>query len=302
MNTNRRTFLMGAAAAAGAGLVGGEFGVPQALAAQAQGGGRKQITVGGKRVKVIDIHGHLIVPQSEALLAGSNVKGDYPRNQIMGPDRLARMDARGIDMQVISINQYWWYPAERDLAAKIVRTHDEGVSAWCKANSERFVGLTSPALQHPDLAAEQLDYAVKTLGLRGASIGGNVRGEFPSSAKYDPFWRKAEELQAPIFMHPTNADFLVQDKIFDGAGDLGNIVGNPFETTLFLTKLIFDGVFDRFPRLKVVGAHGAGFLPSYFGRTEVTCDVRPNAMCANKKRPSEYLRNNIVADSMVFSD
>src|SRR4051812_7375778 len=119
MNSNRRNFLMGAAAV-GAGLFARDFGIPRALAAPAAGG-RKQIMVAGKRMKVIDIHGHLVVPQSEALLAGSNVKGDYPRNQIMGPDRLARMDARGIDMQVISINQYWWYPAERDLAAKIVR-------------------------------------------------------------------------------------------------------------------------------------------------------------------------------------
>jgi predicted TIM-barrel fold metal-dependent hydrolase len=111
------------------------------------------------------------------VLAGSNIKGDYPMAQIMGQDRFNRMNARGIDMQVISINQYWWYPAERDLAAKIVRVHDEGIAEWCKANSERFVGLTSPALQHPDLAAEQLDYAVKRLGLKGASIGGNVKGE-----------------------------------------------------------------------------------------------------------------------------
>jgi aminocarboxymuconate-semialdehyde decarboxylase len=258
--------------------------------------------VAGKRIKVVDIHGHLVVPKSEALLTGSAVKGDYPKNQIMGPERLARMDARGIDMQVISINQYWWYPAERDLASKIVRAHDEGVAEWCKGHSDRFVGLTSPSLQHPDLAAEQLDYAVKTLGLKGASIGGNVKGEMPSSAKYDPFWKKAEGLQVPIFMHPTNAENLAEDKSFEGNGDLGNIVGNPFETTLFLTKLIFDGVFDRFPRLKVVGAHGAGYLPSYFGRTEVTCDVRPNAKCANKKRPNEYLKTNIVADSMVFSD
>jgi len=80
------------------------------------------------------------------------------------------LDARGIDMQVLSINQFWWYGAERDLAAKIVRVHDEGVADWCKMHSDRFVGLTSVALQHPELAADQLDYAVKTLGLRGASI------------------------------------------------------------------------------------------------------------------------------------
>jgi aminocarboxymuconate-semialdehyde decarboxylase len=296
--TDRRRFLMGAAAAAGAGLMGSRLALAQAPNPPPL----KIVTIAGKRVKVIDIHGHLVVPKSQELLAGSPIKGDYPRNQIMGPDRLARMDARGIDMQVISINQYWWYPASRDLATKIVRTHDEGISEWCKALPDRFVGLTSPALQFPDLAADQLDYAVKNLGLKGASIGGNVMGEIPSSAKYDPFWRKAEELQVPIFMHPTNGDGLVDGKIFDGRGDLGNIVGNPFETTLFLTKLIFDGTFDRFPRLKVVGAHGAGYLPSYFGRTEVTCDVRPNAMCANRKRPSEYLKSNIVADAMEFSD
>jgi len=301
INTNRRNFLLSAAAATGSAYFVGGLGRPS-LAAQAQGGVRKQVMVGGKRVRVVDIHAHLVIPKSGELLAGSGVKGDYPPNQILGPNRIAAMDARGIDTQVVSINQYWWYAANRDLAGKIVRVHDEGVAEWCKAHSDRFVGLTSPAIQHPDLAAEQLDYAVKTLGLKGASVGGNVMGEVPSSEKYDPFWKKAEELGVPVFMHPTNADDIVIKDRFEGRGDLGNIVGNPMETTLFLTKLIFDGTFDRFPRLKVVGAHGGGYLPSYFGRTEVTCDVRANAKCANKKRPKDYLRSNIMADAMVFSD
>lgn len=301
--SNRRSFLLGAAATAGAGYVASAMGAAPALAAQATGPvARKQIMVGGKPVKVIDIHGHLVIPESQKLLAGSDVKGDYPRNQIMPGDRFDRMNGRGIDMQVISINQYWWYAADRDLAAKIVRTHDEGVSAWCKANSERFVGLTSPAIQHPDLAAEQLEYAVTKLGLKGASMGGNIKGEVPSSEKYDPFWKKVQDLQVPVFMHPTNADDIVIEGRFKGRGDLGNIVGNPFETSLFFNKLIFDGVFDRFPGIKVCGAHGGGYLPAYFGRTEVTCDVRPNAMCIIKKRPADYLKTNIIADSMVFSD
>jgi aminocarboxymuconate-semialdehyde decarboxylase len=297
---NRRSFLLGAAAAAGAGLIAGGLKPRAAWGAQAQQ--RKIVMVAGKRVKVIDIHAHLVVPKSGELLAGTGVKGDYPRNQILGPDRIARMDARGIDTQVVSINQFWWYAANRDLAAKIVRVHDEGVAEACKSFGDRFVGLTSPSLQHPDLAAEQLEYAVKTLGLNGASVGGVVQGEMPSSEKYDPFWKKAEELQVPVFMHPTNAEQIVREKMFDGRGDLGNIIGNPLETTLFLSSLIFDGVFDRFPRLQVCGAHGAGYLPSYLGRTEVACDVRANAKCANKKRPSDYLKTNILADSMVFSD
>jgi aminocarboxymuconate-semialdehyde decarboxylase len=103
-------------------------------------------------------------------------------------------------------------------------------------------------------------------------------------------------------MHPGGAGNIVKDNAFDGRGNLGNIIGNPLETTYFLSRLIYDGVFDRFPTLKVCGAHGAGYLPSYFGRTEAACVVRANAKCANTKKPSEYLRNNILADTMVFSD
>ena len=300
--SNRRSFLMGAAAAAGAGCLAGGLNGLSAFAAPAPAAARKQVMIGGRRARVVDIHAHCVIPKAEEVIRGTGVEGDFPRAQIMGPQRIAEMDKRGIDVQVLSINQYWWYAANRDVAAKIVRTHDEGIAEWVKANSTRFVALTSPAIQHPDLAAEQLEYAVKTLGMRGASVGGNVRGEMISTEKYDPFWRKAEELQVPIFMHPTNADFIVQNTQLKGRGDLGNIIGNPMETTLFLTSLIFDGTFDRFPRLKVCGAHGGGFLPSYFGRTEVTCDVRANAKCANKTRPKEYLRSNIMADTMVFSD
>jgi aminocarboxymuconate-semialdehyde decarboxylase len=297
--TDRRTFLLGATAAAGAAYAGSRLGSPARAAAPA----RKQVMVAGRPVRVVDIHAHLVIPEAQQVLQGSGVMGDFPRAQVMGPERFQRMDARGIDVQVLSINGYWWYAAaDRGLASRIVRTHDEGIAKWCRENSQRFVGLTSPSLQHPDLAAEQLDFAVRTLGLRGASIGGNVAGEVPSTPKYDPFWRKAEELQVPVFMHPTNAENILLEKPLEGSGDLGNVVGNPTETTLFLSKLIFDGVFDRFPALKVCGAHGGGYLPSYFGRTEVTCDVRPNARCIIKKRPKDYLRANIMADSMVFSD
>ena len=82
---------------------------------------------------------------------------------------------------------------------------------------------------------------------------------------------------------------------------MGNIVGNPLETTVFLSRMIFDGTLDRFPQLKVVAAHGGGYLPSYLGRTEAACTVRTDANCANKKKPSEYLKDQIMVDSMVFS-
>jgi aminocarboxymuconate-semialdehyde decarboxylase len=298
---NRRGFVTGSIAA-GAICATAPIWRSTARAADAA---RKIVTVDGKRVKVIDIHGHIVVPKAQEVLAGSSLKGRFPPDQDMAKSaqaRFDRMDRRGIDMQVLSINDYWWYAADRDLAAKIVRVHDEGVADWCKAHADRFIGLTSPALQHPDLAAEQLEYAVKTLGLRGASVGTLKSGEIPSSEKYDPFWRKAEELNVPVFMHPTNADGIVQEKAFVGRGDLGNIIGNPFETTLFFAKLIYDGTLDRFPGLKICGAHGAGYLPAYLARTDVACQVRPNAKCANTKSPAAYLKSQIMADSMVFTD
>jgi len=183
-----------------------------------------------------------------------------------------------------------------------VLAQNEGLAQWVGRHPDRFVATASVALQHPELAAEQLQDGVKRLGLRGASIGGHVNGEDLSLGKYDPFWSKAAELGVPVFMHPNGSENIIKDGAFRGRGELGNIIGNPLETTYFLSRLIFDGTFDKFPRLKVVAAHAGGYLPSYFGRTEAACEYRGNAKCANTKKPSEYLRSNIVIDTMVFSD
>ena len=104
-------------------------------------------------------------------------------------------------------------------------------------------------------------------------------------------------------MHPGGADNIIKDGALRGRGDLGNIIGNPLETTYFLSRLIFDGTFDKHPGPDAsCGAHGGGYLPSYLARTDVACKVRNNANCANKKEPREYLQREIIADTMVFSD
>jgi aminocarboxymuconate-semialdehyde decarboxylase len=211
------------------------------------------------------------------------------------------MDQQGVDVQVLSINGYWWYAADRDLARAIVRAQNDGLAAWVTAHHERFAAMASVALQHPDLAAEQLQDAFARLNMRAVSIGGHVNGEDLSTAKYDPFWAKAAELGALVFMHPGGAGNILKDGALGGRGDLGNIIGNPLETTYFLSRLIFDGTLDKFPGLRVCGAHGGGYLPSYLGRTEAACVVRPGANCANKRKPSEYLKSQILADTMVFS-
>jgi aminocarboxymuconate-semialdehyde decarboxylase len=295
---NRRDFFRTAAgAAAGTLVLGREF-----LGAQAPPA-RRQVTIGGKRVRVIDVHCHCAIPEVAAVVKGTplEMSGRAAGNQVIGPQRLALMDQQGVDVQAVSINAFWWYEADRALAERIVQVQNEGLAKIVAANPTRFVAMTSVALQFPDLAARQLEEG-KKLGLRGVTIGGHVNGEDLSNPKYDPFWAKAAELGTLVFMHPGGSENIVKDGAFRGRGDLGNIMGNPLETTYFLSRLIFDGTFDKFPGLKVAAAHAGGYLPSYFGRSEVACDVRANANCANKKRPKDYLRSQIIADTMVFSD
>jgi aminocarboxymuconate-semialdehyde decarboxylase len=290
MNNHRRAFLQAAGSAA---LALGAFGAHGQASP-------KRVTIGGRRMSIVDVHAHCLFPEVAQRVPSVNVPRAAPPTLVLGPERLAVMDERGIDIQALSVNTYWWYAASRADASAVVSIHDEGIAAWCKEHPTRFVGLSSVALQYPDLAAQQLEHAVKNLGSRGASIGGHVDNEPPTSEKYDPFWAKAEELGVPVFMHPNNALNIAREGALGGRGGLDNIVGNPLETTVFLSRMIFDGVLDRFPRLTVCAAHGGGFLPSYLGRSDAAC-VRDGARCENKREPSEYFKDRIVVDSMVFS-
>ena len=307
MTSGRRQFVR---TLAGAGAGAYAFGVPAFGRAQAPSTApvaRRQVSIGGRRVKVIDVHCHCVIPEVADVVKGtplaSAAAGGGPN--ILGPARLQTMDMQGVDIQALSINTYWWYAADRELARRIVQTQNEALAKWVAAHPDRFVAMASVALQHPDLAAQQLEDGVKRLGLRGVSIGGHVEGEDVTLPKYDPFWAKASELGVLVFMHPNNALNIDKGNVLNargGRGDLGNIIGNPLETTYFLSRLIFDGTLDKFPGLRVCGAHAGGYLPSYLGRTDVACDVRPNVNCANKKKPREYFKRELIVDTMVFSD
>jgi aminocarboxymuconate-semialdehyde decarboxylase len=212
------------------------------------------------------------------------------------------MDQQGVDVQALSINGYWWYAADRELARRIVQTQNEGLAKWVAAHPDRFVAMASVALQFPDLAAQQLEHAVKNLGARGASIGGHVDGEPPSTEKYDPFWAKAEQLGVMLFMHPQQAPGTTSNSRLGGKGALGNTIGNPLETTVFLSHLIFEGTLDRFPGLKICAAHAGGYLPSYLGRSDARCGRGGGQGDCTKLKPSEYFRRNLYIDSMIFRE
>jgi aminocarboxymuconate-semialdehyde decarboxylase len=298
---NRREFFRAVAAAtAGASVLG-----VGAAAGKAQGpAARRQVSIGGRRVRVIDVHAHCVIPEVAAVVKGTPFEANAAGggNNVLGPARLQVMDSQGVDIQALSINGFWWYGADRELSRRIVQAQNEGLAKWVAAHPDRFVAMTSVALQHPDLAAQQLEDGVKRLGLRGVTIGGHVQGEDLSLPKYDPFWAKAAELGELVFMHPNGSENIVKPGTLGGRGDLGNIIGNPLETTYFLSRLIFDGTLDKFPGLRVCGAHAGGYLPSYLGRTDAACDVRATANCANKKRPREYFKRELFIDTMVFSE
>ncbi len=269
-----------------------------------QGPQRRQVTIGGRRIRVVDGHAHCVIPVQHVTKGTPLEKmGGGAGNNLLGPERLQIMDQQGVDVQALTINNFWWYAAaDVDLARRINLAQNEGLAKWVAQHPDRFVATAAVSLQHPELAAEQLRDGVKRLGLRGASIGCHVNGEDLSLPKFDPFWAAAADLGVPVFTHPGGAENIVKEGAFRGRGDLGNIIGNPLETTYLLSRLIFDGTFDKFPNLKIVGAHAGGYLPSYFGRTEAACEYRGGAKCANTKKPSDYLRSNIVIDTMVFSD
>jgi len=183
----------------------------------------------------------------------------------------------------------------------VVKLQNEKLAGTCTAQPDRFVGLASVALQHPDLAAEQLEDAVKQLGLRGALIGGSVNGEELSDPKFHPFWTKAEQLGALIFIHPQGTAELSASGRLKGNGVLENVIGNPLETTIALSHLIFEGTLDAYPGLKICAAHAGGYLPSYVARSDQGCVTFPQRCTKTlKKRPSEYLKQ-LYYDSLIFT-
>jgi aminocarboxymuconate-semialdehyde decarboxylase len=268
---------------------------------------RREVVVNGKRVKTIDVHAHCAVPEALALM-NLNIGGLERRPELdmkaAVSTRLRAMDEQGIDVEALSINPNW-YRTDRDLARQIIKIQNEKLAEACAANPDRFVAFASVALQFPVLAAEQLEEGVRKYRLRGAGIGGSVNGEEISDPKFHPFWAKAEELGVVVFIHPQvdGAPTQLQQR-FKGNGYLGNVIGNPLETTIALSHLIFEGTLDQFPRLKICAAHAGGFLPSYAGRSDHGCATRPD-LCPGgphggiKKRPSEYLKQ-IYYDTMVF--
>src|SRR5580700_5042592 len=282
--TTRRNFLKGGTAAA-TGIVFCSCGLLERV--HAQGAGRTlPVAVNGKKVKTIDVHSHCHFREAGALLGADAASVQLPPVRdaqeafIEIDKRLKFMDSQAVDMEVLSINPFW-YGRERDLAAQIVKIQNEKLAELCASKPGRFAAFASLTLQAPDLAVQELETAVKKQELKGAAIGDMVNGVEFSDPKFHPVWAKAEELGVPLFIHPQGIPEL--NKQLAGNGWLTNAIAYPAETSIALAHLIFEGTFDRFPRLKVIAAHGGGFMPSYADRFDHACLVNPGGCDPNIK-------------------
>jgi aminocarboxymuconate-semialdehyde decarboxylase len=307
---SRRHFLTKAAAAAGvvvSDLIFCGCGLPRAAHASPGKPVRLPVTVDGKRVRTIDVHSHCLFRDAVELMGKDQVDTVAPpmiRGQaeawIVIADRIKAMDSQAIDLEVLSINPFW-YSSDRDTAAKIVTIQNDKLAELVASKPDRFAAFASLTLQDPALAVTQLETAMKKQGLKGAAIGDQVAGDEFSNPKFDPVWAKAEELGAVLFIHPQGVPEL--NKRWKGNGWLANTIANPLATTIALQHLIFEGTLDKFPGLKVLAAHGGGYLPSYAPRDDHACFVLPAGCDPNiklKKQPTEYL-NQLYFDSLVFT-
>ncbi|GAA2923197.1 amidohydrolase family protein [Streptomyces enissocaesilis] len=265
----------------------------------------------------VDVHAHVLLPQVEALVAGlpglAEAKAlDARRNGpaalgVSGPMvgerlprltdvsvRLAAMDAQGVDVQLVSPSpSHYHYWADEGTAEKVYRLANEATAAHCAEAPHRLRGLGLVPLQHPDHMVRALDHALEQ-GLAGVEISSHAPGRELSDPAYEPFWNRAEETGAVLFLHPFGCTL---DERLD-RWYLSNTVGQPTENAVALSHLIFSGVFDRHPGLKLIAAHGGGYLPTHIGRSDHAWSVRADAGADCAHLPSSYLKR-LWFDSLV---
>ena len=208
---------------------------------------------------------------------------------------LTFLKAQGIDTAVFGpLMDVAGYSLPPERAAAWSRAQNEALAASLAEAGGSHIGLATVPLPSPALAADELRFAVTSLGLRGAMIDPNALGRPLGDNAFDPFWKAAVDLGVPVILHP----FLLEAVERFGRHYLHNLVGYPFETTLAAASLILGGTLDRFPGLSVVLVHGGGFLPYHIGRFDRAHEARPEARVNDAGIPSGYLRR-FLYDTLV---
>jgi aminocarboxymuconate-semialdehyde decarboxylase len=303
----RREFLSKVSALSG-GLVFYQCGLATCAFGADTCPGHATVTINGRRIVTVDIHGHTFFPQLIRLM-GDNVAAETGDNQQAPPSadfrsrmtdfdrRLQDMDSAGIDFQIVSPSpRQYFYEADRELAQQSVRIQNEGMAELTATNPARFAAMGALAMQYPELAIAQLEEGVAKLGLKGFMIGALIGKDELSHTKFEKFWAKVEELNTVIFIHPLGSADGLNERFTHF--NLGRVVGTPLEETLAMSHLIFGGVLDRYPGLKICIAHGGGYLPYFMGRSDNCYEWHPTCQTMDRP-PSEYL-HRLHYDSRVF--
>jgi aminocarboxymuconate-semialdehyde decarboxylase len=246
------------------------------------------------------IHGLRIVQEDSRRVAytnnARNIAFDPP--QIYSIERrLKDIDAQQVDMQVLSVPPFlFFYAIDPAQGLKLCGKINDAFAETVQQYPSRFVALANLPMQEPEMAARELERSVRELGLRGAEICSNISGKNLDDKSFAPFYRKLQELDVPVFIHPSNV--LGADRL--RRYHLQNLIGNPSDTAVAAASLIFGGVLKEFPRLKFYLAHGGGSCPYLRGRWEHGWQVRPEARANIDRLPSDYLRL-LYFDSLVHS-
>lgn len=265
----------------------------------------------------VDFHSHVAIPRAAELVRGHFAAGALPQAAFASPEtrelnqqqeatvagragverRLADLDAMGIDVQVVKPPPpQCYYAVPLDIAVAAARMINDGIAEFVARRPGRLKGFGSVPMTDGNEAAMELERCVGKLGFKGVQILANVNGRELSDAAFAPFWSKAEELDAIVFIHPNGFTHGARLARFY----FNNVIGNPLETAIALHYLIFDGVLERHPRLKILAAHGGGYLASYAGRIDHAWGARSDSHGTLPHPPTTYLRR-IYFDSVVFT-
>lgn len=267
--------------------------------------------------RTIDVHSHVEVPAA-AEIAKPLFKPEYDPRMVFQPEvstrynrelratypekftsidaRMADMDAQGVDMQVLAIappQYYYWMDA--DTGPRVSALMNDRIAAMAAGRAERFVGVATLPMDHPEAAAAELERAHRELGMNGFEINADVNSRDLDDPRYDPVWRKASELDMLAILHPHG--WTEPQRMDDYY--LINLVCMPLASTVAVARMIMGGVFERFPDFKMLVVHGGGYLPFYFGRTDHGYRIRPETQRNIPQLPSHYL-HKLYFDTTVF--
>jgi predicted TIM-barrel fold metal-dependent hydrolase len=258
-------------------------------------------------MRIIAIEEHFLTPLYREKVGANDYRNFYltsrgeqmghdiiEQNMDLGAKRLAHMDAHGVDVQVLSFGSPGPQVFAADVAIPMARDANDRLHATVKAHPTRFAGFATLPTADPRAAVEELERCVTKLGFQGAMIHGHQQGEFLDARKYWPIWHRAEQLGVPVYLHPALPHPDAVKAYFDGYEELARAPwGFAVDTSCHFLRLVFAGVFDAYPRLKIILGHLGEGLPFAMHR------MNEHSWAAAKRRglkrqPIDYLRDNLV--------